>query len=247
MTAGVIPAAARPIGRIGNDPSRIRGVAIQECGEPLVELTPEPGIFVTPAYHRGGVPSAPDRVTVRSGVRERLRVAAASLPGGVGLLVWDGLRALETQAAIVDAFVASLPADLRDDEEVLKTYLAPPPESEASFREDPPPHSTGGAVDLTLCDAGGRPLDLGAEFDEFTERAWLASFEQRGEVGCRDRRRILYWAMLEAGFAPYPWEYWHYELGTMVAAVFHSAPLARYGAAVPWRAPTQHHPERRVA
>jgi D-alanyl-D-alanine dipeptidase len=230
--------AERPIGHIGNDPSLIQGVPILECGEPLVEVEEEPGIFLAPAYRARGLRSAADRIVVREGVLEGLRRAASTLPGDTGLLLWDGLRTLETQAEIVEHFRASLPEEGR--EEMVEKYLAPPPESEAAFRETPPPHTTGGAIDLTLCDSSGRPLDLGADFDEFDETAWLAYFEdghgrRDGDAAAyRARRRTLYWAMLDAGFSPYPWEYWHYELGTMVAAFFYDLPVARYGAAVPW-------------
>jgi D-alanyl-D-alanine dipeptidase len=85
-------------------------------------------------------------------------------------------------------------------------------------------------------------MDMGADFDQFDEQSWLSYYEPgdgRSATGpseaerCR-RRRILYWAMLGAGFAPYPWEYWHYELGTRLAASFHDRSLAEYGAAVEW-------------
>lgn len=243
MTSTTIAGSGRPIERIGNDPSVIVGVPIKECGDPLVEVVEEPRIFVEPAYHRRNIPSAPNQVVIRRGVLERLRRAAATLPDGTGLLLWDGLRSLETQQAIVEAFRASLPEEQRDDEEVLQTYLAPPPSSEEEFRADPPPHATGGAIDLTLCDRSGKPFDMGADFDEFAEPAWLAHFDSCPDdgppltVAYRNRRRMLYWAMIGAGFAPYPWEFWHFEFGTMVAANFYSQPVATYGVAVPWRSP----------
>ena len=78
---------------------------------------------------------------------------------------------------------------------------------------------------------------MGADFDEFREIAWLAYFEidrtktfgNRAST-CQMHRRMLYWAMREAGFSPYPWEFWHYELGTTVAANFHGYSTAKYGA-----------------
>lgn len=230
----------RPIREIGNDPSRIPEVPILECGEPIVEVVEEPHIFVGPTYHARGIASAPDRIAVRLGVLERLRRAASALPAGMALFLWDGLRTLETQMEIVEDFRVRLPEEGR--EETIKRYLAPPPESEYAFRASPPPHTTGGAIDLTLCDSAGRPLEMGADFDEFDETAWLAYFEggqRAADTGSsasayRDRRRTLYWAMVDAGFAPYPWEFWHYEFGTAVAAVFHGLSFARYGASVRW-------------
>lgn len=232
-------AADRPIERIGSDPATLPQVPVQECGEPLVLVEDKPRIFTAAAYHARKVPGAPDTVSLRRGVLAALGRAAASLPPGTGLLLLDGARTLATQQAIVEHFRASLPQGQNGDEEVKK-YLALPPETRQAFLADPPPHATGGAIDLTLCDADGRQLDLGAEFDQFDELAWLAHFEQQEHVrNAADetfarRRRILYWAMLDAGFAPYPWEYWHYEWGTRVAAVFHATTVARYGAAIPW-------------
>jgi D-alanyl-D-alanine dipeptidase len=234
--------AQRPIGRIGNPPALIRDVTIVDCGEPLVDVAsrvaPADRILVAPAYHAMGIPSAPNAIAVRSGVLDALREAAAQLPAGVGLLLWDGLRTLDTQLDLVEDFRSSLGGQVTDEE--VEQYLALPPRSEELFRAEPPPHSTGGAIDLSLCELDGTPLDLGAGFDEFEEIAWLDHFEQADDDPSspyRARRRILYWAMVGAGFAPYPWEYWHYELGTRVAAVFHGDPIARYGPAVPWVAP----------
>jgi zinc D-Ala-D-Ala dipeptidase len=227
----------RPIERIGNDPSLISGVPISECGEPLVEVRQGAGLWTAPAYHARGIRSAPDQVMVRESVLARLHEAASLLPAGTGLLLWDGLRTLRTQAEIVEDFRAGLPEQDRDA--TVQKYLALPPATEREFREDPPPHTTGGAVDLTLCDQQGQPLGMGADFDEFDDTAWLAHFEDPAHQDplagqYRERRRILYWAMMRAGFAPYPWEYWHYEFGTAVAAVFHDSPFARYGAVAPW-------------
>jgi len=236
VSSGSTGITQRPIERIGNDPATIAGKAISECGEPLVAVVPQPGIAVAPAYHQRGIRSASEVIQVRAGVLDALRRAAGLLPSGVQLLLWDGLRNLHTQAEIVQDFRDSLPEPGSDA--VVEKYLASPPVSEAEFLAEPPPHSTGGAVDLTLCDSAGRPLEMGADFDEFDEPAWLAYFENASSTALaatyRDNRRTLYWAMIEAGFAPYPWEYWHYEIGTSVAAVFHDLPFAKYGAAVPW-------------
>jgi D-alanyl-D-alanine dipeptidase len=225
------------------DSRPLDGIVIRESDDPLVEVTVGDGLHVAPAYHERGITHAPTSVTVRRRVLDGLRRASALLPEGQDILMWDGLRSLVTQKEIVDQFRASLPEE--DREAVVERYLAPPPESEEAFRRCPPPHSTGGAVDLTMCDASGRPLDMGADFDQFDEKSWLSYYEDdanRAEDGpagverCR-RRRLLYWAMLGAGFSPYPWEYWHFELGTMVWAAFYGETVAEYGAAVPWVPP----------
>jgi D-alanyl-D-alanine dipeptidase len=233
--------AERPIPAVDGERT-LRGIEIRESGDPVVQIPEGRGLHVAPAYHARGIRSAPAEVRIRQRVLDALYRASASLPDGIDILVWDGLRSLQTQTEIVEDFRASLPEPDRDA--VIEQYLALPPESERAFRECPPPHSTGGAVDLSLCDPSGRPLDLGADFDQFDEKAWLSYYESSpgrtqdgpgGEQRCR-LRRVLFWAMLGAGFAPYPWEYWHYELGTPVAAAYHGRTVAEYGAAVPWLA-----------
>lgn len=230
-------AARTPIPRF-TTPLEPTWVDVDECGEALVTVPEGDGLHVAPAYHERGIAAADDHIRVRRRVLDALRRASAALPDGLDLLLWDGLRSLDTQLEIVQSFRETLPGPDRD--EVVEQYLALPPESEESFRALPPPHSTGGAIDLTLCDTSGRPLDLGAEFDQFDEAAWLTYFEDAAGPRTRryrDLRRILFWTMLGAGFSPYTWEYWHYELHTMVAAAYYRRPTAEYGPATPWREP----------
>ncbi len=226
--------ARQPIPKVVSK-SRIEDIPINESGDDVVTVEPGHGIYLAPAYHARGIASAPDEVRLRRRVLVALCQASAALPAGVDLLIWDGLRSLDTQQDIVDDFRASLPREGR--EETVERYLAPSPESEEMFRRVPPPHSTGGAVDLTLCDASsGEPLDMGAGFDQFDELSWLRYYENGAVAanGYAQRRRNLYWAMLGVGFSPYPWEYWHYELGTLVHAAYYGRPSAEYGPAVPW-------------
>lgn len=242
LAAGGGDLAAWPIPRRLEAPP-IDGVVVRECGEALVEVGSGGSVHAAAAYHARGMSTASEKVKVRERVLGALQRASAALPAGIDIVVWDGLRSLETQIELVELFRATAAEAGRDGK--VERYLARPPESEESLHREPPPHATGGAVDVSLCDVSGRPLELGAEFDEFGEAAWLAHFERSGRKGVRGcapeelrrRRRMLFWCMLGAGFAPWPWEFWHYELGTMLAAGFHGEPYAEYGVAVPWVKP----------
>ena len=72
------------------------------------------------------------------------------------------------------------------------------------------PHSRGVAVDLTLLDSDGRPLDMGTGFDDFTPRAHHGA----REVGAAARRNrlLLLGLMTDAGWDFYRNEWWHYQL-----------------------------------
>jgi zinc D-Ala-D-Ala dipeptidase len=210
-----------------------REVAIEAVPEPLVAVDDVGGrVLQDPQYHARGLPGTIPDCLVREGIAERLARAAASLPDGLTLVVWDGYRSLETQAALYDGFVARLDAEHpgwpreRLEWEAAR-YVTPP----LARPESPPPHLTGGAVDLTLGDGDGRPLDLGTPFDAFVPEAGALALEDR-PGGARELRRTLFWAMAGQGFTVYAEEWWHFDLGDQFWGVIRERP-ARYAAADP--------------
>ena len=189
---------------------------IRECGEPLVDITEvSPRVGYGAAYLDQGLSGALDRCIVRQGVWERLQRVLELLPTRYSLLIFDGLRPLEVQQAIYDQFKAAIlderpeltPAEL---ELVLDDFVAKPVKRLAR----PAPHTTGGAVDLTLC-LDGIPLDMGTGFDSLTNQAHTDWYEgaQGALESVRDQRRILYHVMAAAGFVNYGCEWWHYSYG----------------------------------
>jgi zinc D-Ala-D-Ala dipeptidase len=191
-----------------------REVPIEPVDEPLVRVADlGAGMRDDPRYHRAGLPGAQRVGWVREAVGEALARAARALPDGFTLVVWDGYRSLETQAALYDGYLAELamvhpdqPADAL--EEAAARYVTPP----SRAADAPPPHLTGGAVDLTLGDGDGRPLDLGTAFDAFVPEAGARALEELA-VPARDLRRLLFWTMAEQGFTAYAEEWWHFDLG----------------------------------
>jgi D-alanyl-D-alanine dipeptidase len=113
----------------------------------------------------------------------------------------------------------------------VERYWAAPTRDEAQ----PAPHATGAAVDLTLVWQDGEPLWMGSLFDDATPLAHTDRFEPDDGAGsfsdeeARANRRILYWAMTEAGFANYPDEWWHYSYGDQNWAALTGRTSALYG------------------
>lgn len=185
-----------------------------------------------PQYVRMGHSQALSRCYLRAGVLERLEAAAASLPDALTLVVWDGWRPLALQAAIHGAYLDELtvlhpdwPADAL--EAAAARFVTPPSRDPTA----PPPHLTGGAVDLTLGDRDGRPLDLGTGFDAFVPEAGARALEDRPGPA-RAHRRTLFWAMAAEGFTAYTEEWWHFDLGDQFWGLVTGRP-ARYGGADP--------------
>lgn len=218
--------------------SHVSHIAIQECGERLIpmSLAPSP-IKVFPAYARLGIPGAIPECFVREGVYRALLAAARSLPRGINLLVLDGWRPWRVQQYLFDTLHEAIHhhhPNAAEDELLARTreFVSLPSRDPAA----PSPHLTGGAVDVTLCDADGLPLDMGTLFDEAVPASHTDHFEQSGELPpsqrqVRDNRRLLYHAMQQQGFTNLPSEWWHFDLGDQLWAHYGGHSQACYGPA----------------
>lgn len=79
-------------------------------------------------------------------------------------------------------------------------------------------HSYGMAVDLTLVDPLGRECDMGAAFDEMSERSHPALETRHLALGVLSAAQLvergwLYAAMAEGGFHGIATEWWHFDHG----------------------------------
>lgn len=111
-------------------------------------------------------------------------------------------KALELRFKIFDAFRPS------EAQWVLWNHTPDP-----NFLADPrrgSPHSRGAAIDLTLIDASGKPLDMGTDFDAFTPLSHHASTAI--PVAAQRNRFLLLGLMSAAGWDFYSNEWWHYQL-----------------------------------
>jgi D-alanyl-D-alanine dipeptidase len=89
-------------------------------------------------------------------------------------------------------------------------------------------HNYGVAVDLTIADKDGRPLDMGAPFDHFGRTAWIgdgkntslqhfkeyiAQMQRQGLISAEAaaNRTLLVEVMDAVGLRPYAKEWWHYQ------------------------------------
>lgn len=194
------------------------GIQIQAVDDPLVCISDsmQGTLLFQPRYLQRGLPGATSKMYVRKTVAEMLLRAARNLPAGYKLKIWDAWRPPTVQKSLFDEYYAKLHAIFqgtgRTDEELKKMvqcFVSYPSEDP----NNPFVHATGGAVDLSVVDANGNELDMGTDFDDFSEAAHTAYFESAPSSRIRDNRRILYNAMVDAGFTNYPAEWWHYDYG----------------------------------
>ena len=191
--------------------------APQDCGEALGDPTALCGrIVYEGSYHRQDLSGAMETCLLRETLCRKLCQAVNKLPLDYSILIFDALRPLPVQQAIYDRFKAQLlrerpeasPAEL---ELILDDFVAKP----VKRLHRPAPHTTGGAVDLTLC-KNGVPLDMGTGFDDFTALARTVALEQDCPPGlekARNHRRLLFNLMASVGLVNSECEWWHYAYG----------------------------------
>jgi D-alanyl-D-alanine dipeptidase len=206
-------------------PQNWRAVPIRDNRESLEPLGLDSGRRVVAAYsyRTAGFAAALAECVARAGVVRRLAQAAASLPPGWQIVVFDAWRPIPLQREIYEHFAASLrrqwPASSEAEVQTrVERYIARP----SLDPRAPSPHATGGAVDVGLRDATGQDVDMGTEFDAFRPEAGTRYFETLVEGGAvldgkqragLEHRRLLFHAMVAQGFTNYPEEWWHFDFG----------------------------------
>lgn len=212
-----------------------QAVPIQECDEPLLALPPELARVLPHPYQRLGAPyGEASPFQVRLGVAQRLATAQTWLrgQGAYQLQIFDAYRPVAVQQFMVDwtfqdlALSRGVPvtAEARQalQQEVFRFWAVP-----SLDLATPPPHSTGGAVDLTLLLAG-EPVAMGSPIDEVSQRSYPNYFQnQPGPY--HTHRCLLAQAMACAGFVRHPQEWWHFSYGDQLWAWLEGRSSAVYG------------------
>ncbi|GGB91177.1 M15 family metallopeptidase [Dyadobacter sediminis] len=134
---------------------------------------------------------------------------------GYRLLVYDAARPNSVQYDLWNAL----------------DHLKIPQKSKTQYVADPKigsNHNFGCAVDLTVADEKGIPLDMGTKFDFFGPLAYPRSEPEmlkKGKLSQKqiDNRKILRLVMTQAGFKTNTTEWWHFD------GMSKSAARAKYG------------------
>ncbi len=194
-------------------------IAIVESGDNLVRID-LPYVVVSKTEKRRQF-DGNDDLYVREGVVERLYETRNFLPPSMSFKIFDAYRPLEFQQKLFDEEWQKVKIDnpTLGDEEIKRIvfFSVFPPNWDQSR---PPPHSTGGALDLTLVYKNGEEIDMGSGYCEFGDRMYtnyrFLTPEQRAN------RVLLLSAMVKGGFANYPGEWWHYMYGEREYAAYMS-------------------------
>ncbi|MBC7805210.1 MAG: M15 family metallopeptidase [Akkermansiaceae bacterium] len=204
---------------------------IADNDEPLIPVPMTGRLRGHSMYFEMQIPEAAPTITVRAGVLERLQTVVASLPETVALIVFDGYRPLAVQQWLWDNYLATIIANephlsSEEAERKVRQFVAFP----AVDPLRPPPHRTGGAVDVYLVETEtGTEVPMGTAPDAIVPESVTRHFEDVPEEPFTTNRRLLWHAMTSAGFANYPGEWWHFEYGNQRWANITGADAAVYG------------------
>ncbi|MBR0036947.1 MAG: hypothetical protein IJP70_04825 [Bacteroidales bacterium] len=190
----------------------IHRIQVRECGEMMVPLSS--ALILT---------NKDVILTGRESVVRKLEAVAGFLSAhGLRLYVWELYRTPEEQQRRKDERCRTIIGQHPDysDEEVA-TLLG------KQIANVGGGHQTGGAVDLTLCDAQGNLLDMGCAYQEHNRLTATDSPLLTREQ--RHRRKLLKQAMSQQGFVNYPAEWWHYSFGDKMWAAYSHQRVAIYG------------------
>ncbi len=194
----------------GEPLTKLRAVPITDNGEPLVDpRTLSKRIHFAEKHPKfEGMKRTPK---VRQSVAEKLAQAADSLPDGIDIILIEGFRPMAQQKFMYESLKAEF-AEKHPEwnkatlHRITNTMSAPPDDP------CPPPHTTGGAVDLSLMRMPSRDwLDMTSPF-EMDETSAPGDTPGLSEEAQKNRR-LLFDALEKTGLTNYLGEWWHWSYG----------------------------------
>ncbi len=194
----------------GEPLTKLRAVPIQDNGEPLVDpRSLSKRIHFAEKHPKfEGMPRTPK---VRQRVAEMLAEAAGSLPDGIDIVIIEGFRPMHQQQFMYEEIKREFAEKHPDWNKAtlirMTNTMSAPPDDPC-----PPPHTTGGAVDLSLMRMPSREwLDMISPFemDETSAPSDTKSLSEEAQAN----RKLLSDALTKTGLTNYLGEWWHWSYG----------------------------------
>lgn len=171
------------------------------------------------------------KLLLRQTIADKLLRVLDQIENNYGLGIFDAYRPNTVQQLWFEAELKKIQTSHQSwsmercvDE--VKRWLSP---AQSDSTLPPSPHSTGGAIDLTIVrlEDAVIPIDMGSDYGKWNSRSWTDS--QEISRSARDNRIQLRKLMASVGMANYPGEWWHYSWGDSFWAVTTGSEQAVYG------------------
>jgi len=223
-------------------------IPIVDNNEKLISIPSEIDLIDPHPYLALGAPYKSRRRiwSLREGVVSRLIRAnnyLQTIHKNYSLIIYDSWRPIEVQSYMFNlAFESECKRrglklqsnDINSYPEIIKVvekFWAYP-----SFDDKcPPPHSTGGAIDLTIVDSSGKLIDMGCEIDNMDSSASPEFYKDLNSKESKiwdERRNLLKQVMSKFEFVQHPNEWWHFSYGDQLWAWTNQNKKAIYGEAL---------------
>lgn len=209
-------------------------IKIIECFEPLLPIPLDNFIVENPSPYEklGANYKGKSPYYLRQGVTKALLKASdklSTIKEGWKIKIFDAYRPVEIQKFMVDYTFQSIckQRDLdinkltENDKEIIYQEVYTIWAIPSHNPETPPPHSTGGAIDITLVDSHGNVVDMGGEIDELSPRSnpnYYANITSLEGQKYHQLRQFLNDIMTSVGFRRHLGEWWHFCLGDQMWA-----------------------------
>ena len=219
-------------------------IPIKENGDKLIAIPSYLNFLDPHPYYHLGAPYK-DKTSIwklREEVVNRLVKVNNYLisKSSFNLLIYDSWRPLEVQEFMfkrafllecekldIEASLANMKFYPSIVKKVEKFWAYPSFDSAC-----PPPHSTGGALDVCLSDTEGNLVEMGSKVDQMDETSYPDFYENINNeqaIIWNSRRNLLRETMIKFGFAQHPNEWWHFSYGDQLWAWKNKKANALYG------------------
>ena len=219
-------------------------IPIRDNGDKLIAIPSYLKFFDPHPYYHLGAPYK-DKTSIwklRKEVVNRLVKVNDSLISNnrFYLLIYDSWRPLEVQEFMfkraflsecerldINASIKNMKSYPSILEKVEKFWAYPCYDSSC-----PPPHSTGGALDVCLSDKHGNLVEMGSKIDQMDETSnpdFYENIKNEEAIIWNSRRTLLKEIMTKFGFAQHPNEWWHFSYGDQLWAWKNKKANAIYG------------------
>lgn len=225
---------------IDNYRDKAADIEIIECDEKLLEIPLEIPRFSPHPYASVGAPynNYSPFFFRETGIKKLLQVQEKlqSIKPGFSLKIFDAYRPLKVQIFMIEydknkeafkkyavEFKFLTKTEKDDITNLVLTYWSPVREN---YIQRPTPHSTGGAIDLTIVDGDGIEIDMGTKIDHLGVESNRYYFDEKEDSQSKVyalNRKLLEDVMTSVGFTQLPTEWWHYSFGDQIDAAAKSS------------------------
>ena len=199
--------------------SVINSVHIKENNEELVDIKQDKKLYFSDELQQRSA------VYLRKSVYENIKKAQNALPSNYFFKVYSAFRPHEEQIQLWNKNYQEIKANnpTLSEQEIVNKTKAVCADPRFGFGG----HQTGGAVDITLCDALGKDYDMGTAYLEVNSKTPTKSNGLTDEQ--KLNRSILKNSMENAGFKNYPHEWWHFCYGDRMWGAYSKRKDCFYG------------------